>query len=259
MSLDSDWKIPELSTLPVCTSYVILMSGFYYHQLHLKLLSPYTACFLCSISSCRMLFPCLLFPCITLHSTPCFCCFYDPSSVSLLPEFSFSAHTAHIGIPTVMSLAISLNLLAHSQWFHHPCRFNQGFVFGWVPTLFGEYKSYTSLLATDPYAWHPCVLSSLDIPKEFRLGDVPQSKLAHPFFYPPTCSSSFIPHLLECSTLSYPPKAKMRASSLNLPPYSRSCKSQGTSTWILFCPFPSFLTNNLLPYSIWGAGFLQVS
>lgn len=58
-------------------------------------------------------------------------------------------------------------------------------------------------------------------------GMYPNLNLAHPFFYPPTCSSSFIPHLLECSTLSYPPKLKMRASSLNLPPYSRSCKSQG--------------------------------
>lgn len=154
-------------------------SGFYHHQLHLKLLSPYTTRFLCSISSSCTFFPWRsLFPCITWHSTPLFLLFLWSFLCISLPEFSFSAHTAHIGIPHGDVLGCLLDLLAHSQWFHHPCGFNHGLCLDESQLFPGNTNPIPLSWATDPHAWHPIVYLHWISPRNLRPGDVPQSKLS---------------------------------------------------------------------------------
>ena len=120
---------------------------------------------------------------MTLHAR--FCCFSDPSSVSLLPKFSFSAHTAHIGIPHGDVLGCLLDLLAHSQWFHHPCSFNHGLCLDESQLFPGNTNPIPLSWATDPHAWHPIVYLHWISPRNLRLGDVPQSKLSTPLLLSP--------------------------------------------------------------------------
>lgn len=123
---------------------------------------------------------------ITLHS--------PVSAVSMiLPLYLFCQNSHSLPIlhtlvfPTVMSLAISQFACSFSM-ISPPLSLQPRLVFGWVLTHLGIQIPYFSLGQQTHMYMTSYGISSLDILKNSDWGMYPNLNLAHPFFYPPTCS-----------------------------------------------------------------------